>query len=451
MGKETFIVCNVDVPTNYAAGQLYDYENVTSAQHLWGTATTYTAAKPLNPETNGISGQDLFIGQGIIYNDRLPIPLRTYYWRMRGYCSFDTKPIGNLISSGYEFVSCVLKVTPEDVYVDSDWNLRIYYDSNRGGLFKASDSNLNPAYHPNETYTRSGYNYILQSDILDLIEEDADYYDFIDLWRIEANWDWNGACFNQKLIELNISDNFVSQECTYIDVPLWSINTSGRTDYKFCSVEEMNNDTNGMISTLTNLQFMTVYGTNVSLDFTFYGMRLLRLTDISLCKYIQGLFDNSGFVTIMSSGVKDAYPEHPDDLVLPSVIVEHTNTGYSGVQIGGEYRNYDREFGLEFFGAYSGLVSDMVELVVSGLKSTIKIPIYDYNQGFDIGESNIPIIAYLEVIDIDQYPSANRDLHKNLKNAQSILLKTKTLTVDPDFDKFYLNVPVEEFIDMAGD
>jgi hypothetical protein len=454
LGKETLYVCNVRVPTKFGdyngVQTLYDYQTVSSAQYLWGSSTGYVGAIPLNPETNGLSGQDLYIGQGVVYNERMPIPLRTYYWRMRGYFSINTKVIGNLVNSGYQFVSGVLKIKPEDVYIDSDWNMRIYYDSNRGGLLRSSDALLNPAYHPNESYIRSGYNYILSDDILDTIEEDDDYYDFINLWRIEADWDWNGACFNQVLADLNVTNSFTSGEYTYIDVPLWSINLNGRTDYKLCSVEEHDSNSNGMTSILTNFQFITVYGTNVSLDFTFYGMRLLRLTDISLQNYIQSLFDNSSFSTIMVSGVKDGYPNHPDELELPSISVEHMSTRYSPVQLGGDLITYNREFGMEIFGSGKGMMDDMVNLVCSGLADNTRIPIYDYNHGFDVSEEDLPIIGYIEIMDINGYPSPNRNLHKNLKHSYSIAIKANTIILDSEFDKFYIHIPVEEFIDMAG-
>jgi hypothetical protein len=179
-------------------------------------------------------------------------------------------------------------------------------------------------------------------------------------------------------------------------------------------------------------------------------MKTLRLTDMSVIYTIQDMFNNAASISgYLDNSVSDGYPETPDGLSLPEVVVEHLATADDSVQIAGDYMYYVRDFGIEIFAKNFGELDDIINILHSGFSDTLWFPIYDWNMSPDGPADILPIIGYFEITDIRSVPINDRSDHVNLKNRSSLIISTRSKMHNYKFDNFYLNIGYSNWYDMV--
>jgi hypothetical protein len=411
--------------------------------------TSYTSSRLFVYDNSFVDTDGIVFGQSHTYNPRLPGGIRDNWYVMRGFVKFDTKCIGNLLTSGYRFASCQLVINPNYVYYDNDWNLVIYFDSGkRGNSVSMIDAGMtnNIYYDQNSNYAISGYDNIIFSwnDVF-IGETEFEPYFLKNLF-----WDYFASCFDQVAATVSVSGNFSAGLNTFIQIPLYCINVSGCTELKFVNENEFNQSSPGGAGETTASEYISCGTDDLYLKFSLFQMKTLRLTDMSVIYTIQDMFNNAASISgYLDNSVSDGYPETPDGLSLPEVVVEHLATADDSVQIAGDYMYYVRDFGIEIFAKNFGELDDIINILHSGFSDTLWFPIYDWNMSPDGPADILPIIGYFEITDIRSVPINDRSDHVNLKNRSSLIISTRSKMHNYKFDNFYLNIGYSNWYDMV--
>ena len=123
-------------------------------------------------------------------------------------------------------------------------------------------------------------------------------------------------------------------------------------------------------------------------------MKRLRLTDISLYYHVKNILHKESMNTIDEGAqaniyrtevpyyvkVMDEYPDvYKEDIVLPTLAVDHSVSDEAGLQIGGGYWSF-RDFQIHIFASTDAERDDLSEIIYEGFDQGTHLR--DFNVGF---------------------------------------------------------------------